>query len=137
MSNRSADVRPVSPARGPETVRRDEPVCAVHGASNYPLWPCGEAVHVAALIEARDAQIRADECEQAAATVRARVTADNADIGPIARRERALERRAIVKALRHRAAELAHRLAQLDDADAPAHPLLATLPTDETDEVAE
>ena len=55
----SADVRPVSPARGPETVRRDEPVCAVHGASNYPLWPCGEAVHVAALIEARDAQIRA------------------------------------------------------------------------------
>ena len=98
----SADVRPVSPARGPETVRRDEPVCAVHGASNYPLWPCGEAVHVAALIEARDAQIRADECEQAAATVRARVTADNADIGP---NGRALERRAIVKALRHRAAQ--------------------------------
>ena len=27
----SADVRPVSPARGPETVRRDEPVCAVFG----------------------------------------------------------------------------------------------------------
>ncbi|MBP7621773.1 MAG: hypothetical protein KA745_12450 [Gemmatimonadales bacterium] len=58
-ARQEADVRPVSPARGPETVRRDEPVCAVHGASNYPLWPCGEAVHVAALIEARDAQIRA------------------------------------------------------------------------------
>lgn len=40
--------------------------CIEHGG---PTWPCPEATRLAALIEARDAQIRADECEQAAALV--------------------------------------------------------------------
>ncbi len=72
--------------------------CATHGDA----WPCFAAEALAALIEARDAQIRADECEKAAALVRARVAADNADIGP---NGRALERRAIAKALRERATQ--------------------------------
>ena len=72
--------------------------CIEHGG---PTWPCDEATRVAALIEARDREIRADECEQAAALVRARVTADNANLGP---NGRVLERRAITRALRHRAA---------------------------------
>jgi len=37
--------------------------CIEHGG---PTWPCDEATRVAALIEARDREIRADECEQAA-----------------------------------------------------------------------
>ncbi len=73
--------------------------CIEHGG---PTWPCPEATHLAALIEARDREIRADECEKAAALVRARVAADNADIGP---NGRALERRAIAKALRERATQ--------------------------------
>ena len=40
-----------------------EPWCLKH---NSARWPCPEATRLAALIEARDAQIRADECEQAA-----------------------------------------------------------------------
>jgi hypothetical protein len=75
------------------------PMCATHAADS---WPCPEATRLAALIEARDAQIRADECEQAAALVRARVTADNANLGP---NGRSLERRAIAKALRERATQ--------------------------------
>lgn len=73
--------------------------CIEHGG---PTWPCPEATHLAALIEARDREIRADECEKAAAFVRARVTAHVADIGP---NGRALERRAIAKALRERATQ--------------------------------
>ncbi|MBK7509864.1 MAG: hypothetical protein IPI16_17775 [Comamonadaceae bacterium] len=53
------------------------------------------------LIEALDRAIRADECDQIAAMVRARTTADNANVGP---NGRVLERRAITRALRHRAA---------------------------------
>ena len=37
--------------------------CRTHDSCH---WPCPEAVRVAALIEARDREIRADECEQAA-----------------------------------------------------------------------
>ena len=50
----SADVRPVSPARGPETVRRDEPVCAVFGvgaintADAVTAWMRARAQHVRA-----------------------------------------------------------------------------------------
>ncbi len=84
--------------QGRKVVAR-EAYCVQHGSLG---WPCEEAVRVAALIEARDREIRADECEKAAALVRARVTADNADIGP---NGRALERRAIAKALRERAAQ--------------------------------
>ena len=73
--------------------------CIEHGG---PTWPCPEATRLAALIEARDREIRADECEQAAALVRARVTADNANLGP---NGRSLERRAIAKALRERATQ--------------------------------
>lgn len=73
--------------------------CRTHDSCH---WPCPEAVRVAALIEARDREIRADECEQAAALVRARVTADNANLGP---NGRSLERRAIAKALRERATQ--------------------------------
>ena len=72
--------------------------CIEHGG---PTWPCPEATHLAALIEARDREIRADECDQIAAMVRARTTADNANVGP---NGRVLERRAITRALRHRAA---------------------------------
>ena len=39
------------------------PMCATHAADS---WPCPEATRLAALIEARDREIRADECEQAA-----------------------------------------------------------------------
>ena len=72
--------------------------CIEHGG---PTWPCPEATHLAALIKARDRAIRADECDQIAAMVRARTTADNANVGP---NGRVLERRAITRALRHRAA---------------------------------
>ena len=39
------------------------PMCATHAADS---WPCPEATRLAALIEARDREIRADECEEAA-----------------------------------------------------------------------
>ena len=74
------------------------PMCATHAADS---WPCPEATRLAALIEARDREICADECDQIAAMVRARTTADNANVGP---NGRVLERRAITRALRHRAA---------------------------------
>ncbi len=67
--------------------------CISHKSADQP---CPEATRLATLIEERDRAIRADECEQAAAMVRARVTADNADIGP---NGRALERH---RAARHR-----------------------------------
>lgn len=63
--------------------------------------PNPQCVALAALIEARGREIRADECDQIAAMVRARTTADNANVGP---NGRVLERRAITRALRHRAA---------------------------------
>ena len=77
----------------------DYDTCIEHGGEG---WPCRDALRVADLIKARDREIRADECEQVAALVRARVTADHADIGP---NVRALERRAITRALRERAAQ--------------------------------
>ena len=39
------------------------PMYATHAADS---WPCPEATRLAALIEARDREIRADECEEAA-----------------------------------------------------------------------
>ena len=79
---------------------RSGDACVDHPYSGE--WPCAWATHLATLIDARDREIRADECEKAAALVRARVAADNADIGP---NGRALERRAIAKALRERATQ--------------------------------
>jgi len=65
--------------------------CIEHGG---PTWPCFAATRLAALIEARDAQIRADECEKAAALVRARVTVGPAHVGPNGRvLERAAQHR--------------------------------------------
>ncbi len=65
--------------------------CIEHGG---PTWPCDEATRVAALIEARDREIRADECEKAAALVRARVTVGPAHVGPNGRvLERAAQHR--------------------------------------------
>lgn len=43
-----------------------EPWCLKH---NSARWPCPEATHLAALIEARDREIRADECEEIAKAV--------------------------------------------------------------------
>ena len=43
-----------------------EACCVEHGVYG---WPCEEAVRVAALIEGRDHEIRADECEQIAKAV--------------------------------------------------------------------
>lgn len=40
--------------------------CRTHDSCH---WPCPEAVRVAALIEARDREIRADECEEIAKAV--------------------------------------------------------------------
>lgn len=67
------------------------PMCATHAADS---WPCPEATRLAALIEARDREIRADECEKAAALVRARVTVGPAHVGPNGRvLERAAQHR--------------------------------------------
>ena len=77
----------------------DYDTCIEHGGEG---WPCRDALRVADLIKARDRAIRADECDQIAAMVRARTTADNANVGP---NGRVLERRAITRALRHRAAQ--------------------------------
>lgn len=43
-----------------------EPWCLKH---NSARWPCPEATRLAALIEARDREIRADECEEIAKAV--------------------------------------------------------------------
>jgi len=45
--------------------------CRTHDSCH---WPCPEATRLAALIEARDAQIRADECEKAAAMIHTLIT---------------------------------------------------------------
>ncbi len=45
--------------------------CIEHGG---PTWPCPEATRLAALIEARDREIRADECEKAAAMIHTLIT---------------------------------------------------------------
>lgn len=76
-------------ATDPLTFAQEALGCREHTGIEHggPTWPCLTADALAALIEARDAQIRADECEQAAALVRARVTADKAE-------RRAAERRA-------------------------------------------
>lgn len=42
------------------------PMCATHAADS---WPCPEATRLAALIEARGREIRADECEEIAKAV--------------------------------------------------------------------
>ena len=82
--------------------RRRASRATTRGAKDATTGAEYTTTRVAALIEARDREIRADECEQAAALVRARVTADNANLGP---NGRSLERRAIAKALRERATQ--------------------------------